>query len=771
MPFRPPLVAHEYFSADPPELPRRKRGEPGPQEITHAELTATEHNGAGLKAHTAAGDLLTAQVTAAGEGIIRVRLSSDPAARSRSARMLPLTRPDLGYQADVTVDGGLIRLVAGRLTAEISLEPWGIRFLDTASGRELTRTAAGVVDISGRMRTTPFGMSTVDGEIIAYHETLELAADEVLVGTGERFTPLNLRGQRPVMWNFDAFGSESDRAYKNVPFYQSNRGYGVVVDSGMPIEFDFGASTQSVTQIVVPDDLLDYYVLAGPTPGEVLGRYNRLTCRAVAPPKWAFGSWISSGFIVDTQEHVLRRARTIRARGIPCDVLHLDTYWQPDRKWSELRWNPDTFPDPAGMLAELKDMGFKVSLWMNSYISVHSDRFTEAAERGFLLQHADGTPYVADSWHGSFPEGGIVDFTNPEATAWFQDLLRPLAALGVQVFKTDFAEGVPADSLAYNGMSGTELHNIYSLLFNDAVSAVTREAHGHAMIWGRSSYLGGQRHAAQWGGDTMCSYSALASSMNGGLAHGLSGVPFWSHDTGGFAGTPTDDLFLRWTQFGALSPLLRFHGTTSREPWRFPAVEAAVVDALKLRYRLLPYIYSTALKSGETGEPIMRALMVDSPADPAAWRAEHVYRLGTDLLVAPVITAVATRSFYVPEGEWVCWWTGAVEEGGRFVTVSPVLEEVPLYARLGALVPTTEDVVSVPDGPWRSVTLLSIGGLSGTTEIRDDDGVTSVTAVREDATFTVTTSGPARIGRVRFARVAGHAEPSVVVINGTIQEQ
>jgi alpha-D-xyloside xylohydrolase len=259
--------------------------------------------------------------------------------------------------------------------------------------------------------------------------------------------------------------------------------------------------------------------------------------------------------------------------------------------------------------------------------------------------------------------------------------------------------------------------------------------------------------------------------MNGGLAHGLSGVPFWSHDTGGFAGKPSDELFLRWTQFGALSPLLRFHGTTSREPWRFPAVEADVVEALKLRYRLLPYIYSAALRSGETGEPIMRALMVDSPADPAAWRAEHVYRLGPDLLVAPVLSADGIRSFYLPHGQWVDWWEGTVVDGGTYITVEPARDRFPLFAALGTMLPTAPDAPTIPDGPWPSVTLLSIGGLSGTTEIRDDDGVTSVTAVREDATFTVTTSGPARISRVRFARVAGHADPSVVVINGTIQEQ
>ncbi|NUT33961.1 MAG: alpha-xylosidase [Hamadaea sp.] len=770
MPFRPPLVAHEYFSADPPELPRRAHGEPGPQEITHAELMSTEPNGISVKAHATSGDLLTAQVTAAGEGIIRVRLSSDPAARSRSARVLPLTHPDLGYQADVRVEDGAVRIVAGAITAVVSLEPWGIRFVDTASGRLLTQTAPGLVDISGRMRTAPFGVSLEDGRIIAYHETFALPADEVVAGTGERFLPLDLRGQRPVMWNFDAFGSESDRAYKNVPFYQSSRGYGVVVDSGMPIEFDFGAGTQSVTQIVVPDDLLDYYVVAGPTPNAVLDRFDRLTCRPVTPPKWAFGSWISSGFFRDNQAAVLERARTIRAHGIPCDVLHLDTYWQADGMWSELRWDPVAFPDPDAMLAELAAQGFRVCVWMNSYISVNSDRFTEAAEKGYLLTRADGSVYVADSWHGSYPECGIVDFTNPDATAWFQDLLRPLARQGIQVFKTDFAEGVPADAVAFNGMTGAELHNVYALLFNDAVSAVTREVHGHSMIWGRSTYLGGQRHAAQWGGDTMCSYPALASSMNGGLAHGLSGVPFWSHDTGGFSGTPSDDLFLRWVQFGALSPLLRFHGTTTREPWRFPAVEGEVIEALKLRYRLLPYLYSAALRAGETGEPIMRALMVDSPEDPLAWRAEHQYRLGTDLLVAPMISEDQQRHLYLPAGEWVDWWSGEVLSGSAGLRVAPPLEQIPLYARLGALLPTTTAAQSVPDGPWKSITLLSVGGLSGSTEIRDDDGVTSVTAVREDATFTVTTNGPARVERVEFGKVAGYAVPGVVVLNGTIQE-
>lgn len=765
MPFRPPLVAHEYFVADPPELPRRAHGDPGPEIVARAELTSTEPNGITLKAVTTASTTLYAHIAAAGDGIIRVRLSSDSAARSRSARLLPLTHPDLAGSAVVSADDNAVTVTAGSLTARISLDPWSITF--SRHGETLLQSDPGLVDISGRMRTLPFGCSNVDGGIVAYHESFILAADEVISGTGERFLPLNLRGQRPVIWNFDAFGSESDRAYKNVPFFQSSRGYGLVVDSGMPVEFDFGATTQSAMQVVVPDDLLDYYVLDGPTPADVLDRYNRLTCRPVCPPKWAFGTWISSGFFRDSQQAVLERAATIREHGIPCDVLHLDTYWQPDGRWSELRWDREAFPDPPGMLKQLHEMGFRVCAWMNSYISVQSDRFGYAAEHGYLLTRADGSPYVADSWHGSFPVCGIVDFTNPEATLWFQSLLRPLAEEGIDVFKTDFAEGVPADARAFNGMTGTELHNVYALLFNDAVSAVTNQVHGHSMVWARSSYLGGQRHAAQWGGDTMCSYSALATSMNGGLAHGLSGVPYWSHDTGGFCGTPSDDLYLRWAQFGALSPLLRFHGTTSREPWRFPAVEAEVIETLRLRYSLLPYIYSASRRSAETGEPVMRAMMVDFPEDPLAWRAEHQYMLGQSLLVAPMIDASQRRDLYLPAGEWIDFWTGTVHTGPSLLRVDSA--EVPLFVRSGSLIATTDPGDRVPDGPWPGLTLLDFGGTE--CEIHDDDGTSRVLVRRDGDRVEVDVTGPARVRAITFPAMGGRIPPKTVTINGVVMEQ
>ncbi|WBB94856.1 alpha-xylosidase [Solwaraspora sp. WMMA2059] len=765
MPYRPPLVPHETFVADPPDLPVRAPGEEGLSALVRAELLGTDAAGITCKGGTADGETLTVAVSAAGEGVIRVRLSATPDARSRSARALPLVDPRPS-PATVTVAGDTVRVDAGTVVAELRLDPWHLRFLDR-QGRVLLNQNRGERDISGRLRTLPFGRSLVDGTVAAYHESFDAPGDERFVGLGEKFTRLDKRGQRALMWNFDAFGSESDRSHKNVPLYLSDRGYGVLVDSGMPVEFDICSSTHSCVQILVPDDLIDYYVIAGPTPAEILDRYDGLTGRPVLPPKWAFGTWISSGFFVDSQDKVLDRARRIRADGIPCDVLHLDCYWQADGAWSDLAWDATNFPDPADMLATLAGQGFKVSLWMNPYIMTGSPVFAQADAAGYFLRRPDGSTYIADVWHGSYPVCGIVDFTNPAATEWFTGLLRDLLRQGAMVFKTDFAEGVPADAVAHNGMTGVELHNVYTLLFNDAVAAVTREVAGHGMVWARSSFLGGQRHPAQWSGDVNATYPGMASTLRGGLSHGLSGVPFWSHDAGGFHGTPTPDLYVRWAQFGAFSPLVRFHGTTSRLPWDFPDDAARdAVEAIRLRYRLMPYLYSAAVTAARTGAPMMRALLVDAPDDPAAWGAELEYRLGTDLLVAPMISPDGRRHVYLPAGDWVDHWTGRTHTGGRHLLVETPLDRIPLFVRHGALIPTSEPRDTVGDGPFTDVTLVSWGGVSAETLVCDVDGDTTVRAVRDGGTLRVDVDGPLPVRRVEVVAVTGTEPPATVLLDG-----
>ncbi|MGX4654417.1 TIM-barrel domain-containing protein [Micromonospora sp. SCSIO 07396] len=763
MPYRPPLVPYETFVADPPDLPVREPGEDGVATVGRAEVVATDGHGVTVKATLSDGGSLVVRLDAAGHGVIRVRLTEDPQARSRSARAVPLVHPR-PHPAAITVDDTHVLIDAGAVVAEIRLDPWHLRFL-TPDGRVLLDQDPGTRDISGRRRTLPFGRSSVDGTPVAWHESFVAFGDERFVGFGEKFTPLDKRGQRALMWNYDAFGGESDRSHKNVPFYLSDRGYGVLVDSGMPVEFDMCQSTHSAVQILVPDDLLDYYVLAGPTPVEVLDRFDELTSRPYLPPKWAFGAWISSGFYPDSQQRVLERARRIRDRDIPCDVLHLDCYWQVAGRWSELRWDDEAFPDPAGMLATLTGQGFRVCLWMNPYLMTDSPLYADAARAGYFLRRADGGTYVADVWHGSYPASAIVDFTNPDAVDWFRGLLRPLLEQGVAVFKTDFAEGVPADAVAHNGMTGVELHNVYTLLFNDVVADLTGEVAGHRTVWARSSYLGGQRHSAQWSGDVNATWPGLASTLRGGLSHGLSGVPFWSHDTGGFHGTPEADLYVRWTQFGALSPLVRLHGTTSRLPWDFPAdTERDAVAALRLRYRLMPYLWSAAVEAARTGAPMMRALLVDTPDDPTAWTTDLQYRLGTDLLVAPVIDPSGRRAVYLPTGDdWMDAGTGERHGGGRHLRVAVPLHRLPLFVRHGALVPLVPAAGTVGDGPFDDVTLVSWGGSDASTVLHDVDGDTVVRALRDGDTLRVRTDGPLRVRRVS---VVGDDAPRRLLLNG-----
>jgi alpha-D-xyloside xylohydrolase len=768
MPFRQPLVPYEYHVADPYDLPvRRARGERGLSCVVRADVTAHDQAGVEMRATTSDGAELFVAVRAVADGTIRVRLAPDPDVSTRSAAVISLVQADSAENVQVSVADGRVGIRTGCVVAEINLDPWMMRFRD-AGGRLLVEQNAMITDVSFRLRVLPFGRSLVDGKVVAYHETFGAAVDEHFWGFGEKFTAFDKRGQRITSWNYDAFCSESERAYKNVPFYVSSRGYGILINSGMATEFDMCHSTHSCVQITVPDDLLDYFVIGGPTPAAIIDRYHRLTGRPQPPPKWAFGTWFSSSFMADSQRRVLDRARTIRSHGVPCDVIHLDTYWQRRGHWCDYRWDDGRFPDPDGMLAELHDLGFRVCLWICPYISERSPLFHEADRNGYLMTHADGSTYIADSWHGYTPPCGIIDFTDPDATEWFQNLLIPLLEQGVDVFKSDFGEGIPVDAVAANGMTGDAIHNVYTLLYNEAVADVTEKVTGHRLLWARSSFTGGQRHGIHWAGDNRSSWAAMGSTLRGGLSYAMSGVSFWTHDVGGFKGKPSPALFVRSAQFGALSPFTRFHGDSTRMPWRFPApAEELVIEALRLRGRLLPYLYSAVVEACRTGVPVMRPLAFDSPSDPATWSADLEYRLGPDLLVAPIMNPEGERDVYLPAGQWIDYWTGKVHHGNRYMRVAVPMNRIPLFVRMGALIPMMEPVPVIGDTTFENLLLTCWG----TTErdrvvVHDEDGETTIHAVREGDRFAVSTTGPGNVAYVIFPTVAGGAPPVEVSVNG-----
>jgi alpha-D-xyloside xylohydrolase len=406
------------------------------------------------------------------------------------------------------------------------------------------------------------------------------------------------------------------------------------------------------------------------------------------PPYWSFGTWLSTGFTDTSQKSVLELARLTRDKKIPADVIHIDCYWLQPSMWCDLEWDLENFPDPAGMLAELHEKGFKTCLWINPYVSVLSPLFKEGDRHGFFLKKSDGSTYVKDMWHGLQPECSIVDFTNKDAAHWFREKLESLLDAGVACFKTDFGEDIPEDTFFSNGLTGEKMRNRYSILYNRTVFETVRDKRGEGLVWGRSGFAGSQKYPVCWSGDPACSFPAMAAVLRGGLSYGLSGVPFWSHDVGGFYGTPNEELYIRWTQFGMFSSHIRCHGTTGREPWRYgPESELIFLKYARLRYSLIPYIHTVAATCCETGEPFIRPLVFHWSKDPTLYSMDDQYMFGPDMLVAPLFSYEKKRPIYLPEGGWFDFHNHQRFQGPAWIVFLAPLDVLPLFVREGAIIP------------------------------------------------------------------------------------
>lgn len=645
--------------------------------LADARVTRAGEDGATLRVRTASGRTGTLRLRPATANSLRITLRLDDV--PATPRVSVVTAPT-GTRCTVERTPDTLTLHCGSLRLDVRPAPLTLELTNCH-----LRQASEVSDPSDRTTVLPLGLTALADGRPAYHDSWITEPDEHFYGLGERFTGPDLRGQRVDCWVEDAQGSTGTRSYKAVPFLLSSRGYAVLVDTTTAASFDLAHSNTGAWSLTVPDEELDYYLISG-TPAECLSTYRELTGPALLPPDWAFGPWISGGFRRDSAAAVRERARRIRELGFPCEVLHIDTYWQREGCWSDLEWDTEAFPDPAGLTADLAGQGFHVCLWMNPYISVDSPYFAEADRNGWFLRTTSGSTWTGQVWGGAHPDSAVLDLTHPGAADWFRDRVRRVLACGVAVLKTDFGEAVPAQAVAYDGMTGDRLHNLYPLLFNDLVAEVTREVAGHGLTWGRSTWTGGQRHGAKWTGDPNASWQDLASTLRAGLSLSFSGHPFWSHDIGGFHGTPDPELFVRWAQFGLLSPLSRFHGMTSRLPWDFgPEAYAAVLHAARLRESLLPYVRSAAADAVRTGEPLARPMALDHPGRPDAHAADLQYLLGPGLLVAPLYAPGGRRQVWFPPGEWLPYTggTGAVR-GPAWHPVGLPLATAPLWLRAGA---------------------------------------------------------------------------------------
>ncbi|KDQ70726.1 alpha-xylosidase [Streptomyces sp. NTK 937] len=681
--------------------------------------------------------LITVECFSPAEGVIGVRAThhAGKARRGPDFTLFP-DSPDQGATPAATRrDGPVTELTSGPLTVRADGDgPWGLTFLDQ-DGRRLT--AAGPKGTA--FATTPDG---------AHHMITQLALDvgENIYGLGERFTPYVKNGQTVDIWQADG-GTSSEQAYKNVPFYLSSRGYGVFVNHPGRVSFEVGSEAVGQVQFSVEDQSLEYFVVAGPTPKDVLARYTALTGRPALPPAWSFGLWLTTSFCTSYDEATVTSfVDGMAERGIPLSVFHFDCFWMREYQWSDFLWDPEVFPDPEGMLARLKERGLRVSMWINPYIAQKSALFAEGAERGYLVRRANGDVWQWDLWQ---PGMALVDFTNPEAAAWYEDKLRLLLDQGVDCFKTDFGERVPTDVVWHDGSDPERMHNYYAQLYNKAVfDLLERErGAGEAVLFARSATAGGQQYPVHWGGDCFASFTAMAESLRGGLSLSLSGFGFWSHDIGGFEGTPDPAVFKRWLAFGLLSSHSRLHGNVSyRVPWEFgeEAVDVARRFTL-LKHRLMPYLYGVAAEAHRTGVPMMRPMLVEFPGDPATRTLDRQYMLGPDLLVAPVFTENGEVEYYVPEGTWTSLLTGESVTGPAWRHETHGFDSLPVLVRDGAVLPWGADERR-PDGDWLDGLTLRVFGPSAagrTVTVPDLTGATAATfhVVRDAAGARVTAEG------------------------------
>ncbi|WLI78169.1 alpha-xylosidase [Kosakonia sp. H02] len=627
-------------------------------------------------------------------------------------------------------------LQSGALTVRVGKgENWALDFF-----RNGERITGSQLKNNGYVQDSNSGRNSI-------FERLDLGVGETVYGLGERFTALVRNGQSVETWNRDG-GTSTEQSYKNIPFYLTNRGYGVLVNHPEAVEFEIGSEKVSKVQFSVEGEHLEYFVIDGPTPQDVLNRYTRFTGRPALPPAWSFGLWLTTSFTTNYDETTVNSfIDGMAERQLPLHVFHFDCFWMKAFQWCDFEWDPVTFPDPGGMIKRLKARGLKICVWINPYIGQKSPVFRELKEKGYLLKRADGSLWQWDKWQ---PGLAIYDFTNPEACQWYADKLKGLVAMGVDCFKTDFGERIPTDVVWHNGACPQKMHNHYAYIYNELVWNVLKETVGEqeAVLFARSASVGAQQFPVHWGGDCYANYESMAESLRGGLSIGLSGFGFWSHDIGGFENTAPAHVYKRWCAFGLLSSHSRLHGSKSyRVPWAYDEESCDVVRHFtQLKCRLMPYLYRQAALASEYGLPMMRAMMLAFPDDPACDYLDRQYMLGDALLIAPVFSEVGDVQFYLPEGRWTHLWHNDTLNGSRWHKQRHGFMSLPVYVRDNTLLALGNNEQR-PDYAWHQNTAFQLfeldDGREALSEIPDASGaiVFRLRAKREGGVITVRAEG------------------------------
>jgi alpha-D-xyloside xylohydrolase len=629
---------------------------------------------------TLAGPTLTVTISSPHEGVIRV--SAVHYAASQPPRLHVPMPGAADVPVQITETEACYTLTSGAISVDVAKgDNWSLTFRE--GDRVLTKSdwrGMGYIQRSSAGSQQNF-----------MHEQLTLQVGECVYGLGERFTPFIKNGQVVENVNKDG-GTACDQAYKSVPFYLTNRGYGVLVNEAGPVSFEVATEKTTRVQFSREGESLDYCVFAGPTPKDVLRRLTGLTGRAPLPPAWSFGLWMTTSFITQYDEATATHfIDEMARRDLPLAVFHFDCFWMREFEWMNFTWDSRGFPEPEAMLARLRAKGLKISLWINPYVGQQSPLFDEGVREGYFIKRSNGLTFQTDLWQ---PGMAIVDFTNPAAVAWYQGHLRRMLAMGVDCFKTDFGERIPDTDVVYHdGSDPVEMHNLYALQYNEVVFNLLREVKGaDAVVFARSTYASGQRFPVHWGGDCWSTFGSMAESLRGGLSLTSCGFAFWSHDIGGFEGNPPPAVYKRWIQFGLLSSHSRLHGSSSyRVPWLVDEESCDVLRVFtRLKHQLMPYLFTQAIEATETGVPMMRAMVIEHPDDPASPTLDRQYHLGEALLVAPVFTDGGEVDYYLPDcgaGLWTDLLSGTPRAGGRWYRETHGFLSLPVYVRPGTVLP------------------------------------------------------------------------------------
>ena len=627
---------------------------------------------------------LTLEITSPAPDIIRVRTWHHKGAIvSAPSFDLELTE-EVPLQVEDSEE--TIKITSGTTTLVITKANWYMTYM---RGNEIITKSTGK-DLA-LMKTNWHGNYAYDhgdNNDTYMRQMLSLSVGELVYGTGERFTPFVKNGQSIDIWNADG-GTSTEQSYKNIPFYITNKGYGVLVNHPEKVSFEIGTEMVTRAEFSVEGGYLDYFFINGPTMKEVLMRYTDLTGKPSLPAPWTFGLWLSTSFTTNyDEETVMSFVDGMLNRGIPLRTFHFDCFWMKEFHWSDFLWDNRVFPDPKGMLGRIKAKGLNICVWINTYIGQESVLFDEGMKNGYFIKRTNGQVWQWDMWQ---PGMAIVDFTNPAAWKWFQDKLEVLLDMGVDCFKTDFGERIPSEDVVYHDGSDPEkMHNYYTYLYNKCVYELLerKRGKGEAVLFARSATVGGQKFPVHWGGDCWSDYESMEESLRGGLSLLMSGFGFWAHDIGGFEHTSTADVYKRWVAFGLLSSHSRLHGSSSyRVPWVYDEEAVDVVRFFtRLKAKLMPYLYKTSIDTSRSGIPTMRSMVMEFTKDRTCHYVDKQYMLGDNLLVAPIFNDQSIAEYYLPKGTWTNFFTGEVKEGGCWINEKHGYLSIPLMVKENSIV-------------------------------------------------------------------------------------